>query len=63
MVKGLLDQIERVKIISDIYGEIPAGALAKGFMDHDIRKAKEAMTLGDTIEMMKCYKKLAEYQL
>lgn len=65
LMQGLCEEIDRVKDIVKEYEAIPSGAgnFAALFMKQDISMAEKARNQGDTIEMIKCFKKLQEYEL
>jgi hypothetical protein len=65
LMQGLCEQIDRVKEIVKEYESIPGGAgnFAALFMKQDISMAEKARNQGDTIEMMRYFKKLQEYEL
>ena len=65
LMQGLCEEIDRVKEIVKEYEAIPSGAgnFAAMFMKQDISTAEKARNHGDTIEMIRCFKKLQEYEL
>lgn len=65
LMQGLCEEIDRVKEIVKEYEAIPgvAGNFAAFFMKQDILIAEKARNQGDTIEMIRCFKKLQEYGL
>lgn len=65
LIEGLNLQINRVNEIIKEYESIPGGAgnLAAAVMKENIIAAQKAMATGDTIEMMKQYKSLEEWEL
>ena len=64
LLDGLLSEINRVEEIIKEYKAVPknAGMLAASFMELDISKAKQAISNGDTIQMISSYKALKEYE-
>lgn len=63
LIQGLLDEMERVREIQAEYEKIPEGTIAATFMEADLSEAEEAYSIGDAIEMLRCYGKLKKYQL
>jgi len=63
LIDGLLAEIERNLKILEIYKGIPAGSLAAHFIRQEVDNAKQAISSGDTIAMIKCFKILQENKL
>ena len=65
LIEGLNLQINRVNEIIKEYESIPGGAgnLTAAVMKENILAAQNSMASGDTIEMMKQYKSLEEWEL
>lgn len=65
LMQGICEEIDRVKEIAKEYEAIPSGAgrFAATFMRQDISVAEKARNQGDTIQMMKSFRKLQEYEL
>jgi hypothetical protein len=64
LMEGLLDEMNRVRRMIREYQLLPnnAGMLASKLMKFDIKKAENAISSGDTIQMMVSYTKLKEYE-
>jgi hypothetical protein len=63
LIEGLLKEIDRCNELASLYESIgPAGVFGLGFIKADIEAAKKAMSSGDTVQMLRCYKKLHEYE-
>ncbi len=67
LMQGLLSEIDRVTVIRGHFEELrgmpnvivePQIAL----MQHEIKEAKDAIGIGDTVKMLSCYATLKEYE-
>jgi len=63
LMEGICEQIDRVKNIVKEYEAIPSGNFAASLMKQDIKIAEKARNFGDTIQMLKSYQKLKEWEL
>jgi hypothetical protein len=65
LIEGLQTEMNRVREIIKEYESLPGGAglLASGFMKGSIKSAERAISSGDTVEMLRSYKALQEYEL
>ena len=62
LMEGLLDEITRVTELIAEYKSLPknAGLLGAMLMHQQVNRAKERISIGDTIGMMQSYKELKE---
>ncbi|MDA3824295.1 MAG: hypothetical protein PF450_17005 [Bacteroidales bacterium] len=58
LIDGLLKQIDRCTELKKIYDEIPLGAFGAMFIQKAIDEGRKALTGGDVIEQLRCYKEL-----
>ena len=58
LIEELQEEIDRCNEILDIYKSIPQGIFGTAMIQADIKAAKSAIATIDTIEMIRCYKKL-----
>ncbi len=63
LMQGLLEEMNRVREIIQVYKKTPGGQLAAAMMEEAIKLAEEAAGVGDVIEMLKCYEQLKNYEL
>ncbi len=65
LTEGLQRQMNRVREIVKVYESLPknAGMFAATMMKQSIVNSENAISIGDTIEMIACYKDLEGYEL
>jgi vacuolar-type H+-ATPase subunit E/Vma4 len=62
LIEGLIEQMNRVRELIKLYEQTPNGSTAAAMMKQSIQKAEQAMSKGDTIQMMVCYTDLEGYK-
>jgi len=60
LIEGLLSEMDRCRDLIKIYDTIPAGAFGAAMIKQDIVAAEKAISSGDTISMIQCYKALKD---
>ena len=60
LMEGLLLEMNRVRNLITIYSRLPGGVgfIAASLMKKDIQDAERAISTGDVIQMLICFKKL-----
>lgn len=64
LMEALLEEISRVKEMIELYKSLPgkAGILASRLMELDVKKAEEAISSGELIDMIRIFEALKKYQ-
>jgi len=62
LVEGLQKELERNRELLQVYKTIKTGAFGAMSIEYEIKEAEKAMTEGDTVKMLACYKRLQKNQ-
>ncbi len=62
LMESLLDEIQRVVEVVNLYDQIPTGFIGASMMRQSVVNAKKAITEGGVVEMIRAHEDLKGYQ-